>query len=184
MLTLLFSMPLVFLVYIPGMIFFLRFLMEYAGVDFYHPFSQLIFKITAPFLKVFNNLHIGNINVAALLNMILLSYVLICVFFMKGFSIEAMAVMFVGNLFFVIWMIMELLIILLIITAVLSWIPSAYRTSVYFMTMLKPLTGVFDRFIPRIGYISLSFLVVFLLMQFIDGTVMPRLLFMLIQRGL
>ena len=184
MLTLLFSMPLVFLVYIPGMIFFLRFLMEYAGVDFYHPFSQLIFKITAPFLKVFNNLHIGNINVAALLNMILLSYVLICVFFMKGFSTEAMAVMFVGNLFFVIWMIMELLIILLIITAVLSWIPSAYRTSVYFMTMLKPLTGVFDRFIPRICYISLSFLVVFLLMQFIDGTVMPRLLFMLIQRGL
>lgn len=185
MLTLLFSLPAVFLVYIPGMIFFLRFLMEYAGVSFYHPLSQFVFKVTAPFLKIFKNLRTGNVNIAALLNMVLISYALFCVFFMQGpFSPENMVKLFVLNLFFVIWMIMELLIILLIATAILSWIPSARNTNIYLVTLLKPLTGVFDRLIPSVGYISLSFIVVFLLMQFVDGQVMPKLMYVLFQKVL
>lgn len=187
MLTLLFNFPVQFLMYIPGMIFFLRFLMQYARCDFYHPVSQFVYKVTAPFLKVFRNLCFDNINVAALLNMVLIPFIIFTLFSLQGVqdgfssvSLRDFAVLFAINIVFVVWTVIEILLILLIVTAVLSWIPSARGINIYLLTLLKPVTGFFDKYIPSIGYISLSFLVVFLLLQFIDSTIMPRFLFFVI----
>lgn len=187
MLTLLFNFPVQFLMYIPGMIFFLRFLMQYARCDFYHPVSQFVYKVTAPFLKVFRNLCFDNINVAALLNMVLIPFIVFTLFSLQGVqdgfssvSLKDFAVLFAINIVFVVWTVIEILLILLIVTAVLSWIPSARGINIYLLTLLKPVTGFFDKYIPSIGYISLSFLVVFLLLQFIDSTIMPRFLFFVI----
>ncbi|SFP10638.1 MULTISPECIES: YggT family protein [Ruminobacter] len=187
MLTLLFNFPVQFLMYIPGMIFFLRFLMQYARCDFYHPVSQFVYKVTAPFLKVFRNLCFDNINVAALLNMVLIPFIIFTLFSLQGVqdgfssvSLKDFAVLFAINIVFVVWTVIEILLILLIVTAVLSWIPSARGINIYLLTLLKPVTGFFDKYIPSIGYISLSFLVVFLLLQFIDSTIMPRFLFFVI----
>lgn len=187
MLTLLFNFPVQFLMYIPGMIFFLRFLMQYARCDFYHPVSQFVYKVTAPFLKVFRNLCFDNINVAALLNMVLIPFIIFTLFSLQGVqdgfssvSLKDFAVLFAVNIVFVVWTVIEILLILLIVTAVLSWIPSARGINIYLLTLLKPVTGFFDKYIPSIGYISLSFLVVFLLLQFIDSTIMPRFLFFVI----
>ncbi|WP_353806201.1 YggT family protein [Ruminobacter sp.] len=173
--------------YIPGMIFFLRFLMQYARCDFYHPVSQFVYKVTAPFLKVFRNLCFDNINVAALLNMVLIPFIIFTLFSLQGVqdgfssvSLKDFAVLFAINIVFVVWTVIEILLILLIVTAVLSWIPSARGINIYLLTLLKPVTGFFDKYIPSIGYISLSFLVVFLLLQFIDSTIMPRFLFFVI----
>lgn len=187
MLTLLFNFPVQFLMYIPGMIFFLRFLMQYARCDFYHPVSQFVYKVTAPFLKVFRNLCFDNINVAALLNMVLIPFIIFTLFSLQGVqdgfssvSLKDFAVLFAINIVFVVWTVIEILLILLIVTAVLSWVPSARGINIYLLTLLKPVTGFFDKYIPSIGYISLSFLVVFLLLQFIDSTIMPRFLFFVI----
>ena len=187
MLTLLFNFPVQFLMYIPGMIFFLRFLMQYARCDFYHPVSQFVYKVTTPFLKVFRNLCFDNINVAALLNMVLIPFIIFTLFSLQGVqdgfssvSLKDFAVLFAINIVFVVWTVIEILLILLIVTAVLSWIPSARGINIYLLTLLKPVTGFFDKYIPSIGYISLSFLVVFLLLQFIDSTIMPRFLFFVI----
>ena len=187
MLTLLFNFPVQFLMYIPGMIFFLRFLIQYARCDFYHPVSQFVYKVTAPFLKVFRNLCFDNINVAALLNMVLIPFIIFTLFSLQGVqdgfssvSLKDFAVLFAINIVFVVWTVIEILLILLIVTAVLSWIPSARGINIYLLTLLKPVTGFFDKYIPSIGYISLSFLVVFLLLQFIDSTIMPRFLFFVI----
>ncbi len=187
MLTLLFNFPVQFLMYIPGMIFFLRFLMQYARCDFYHPVSQFVYKVTAPFLKVFRNLCFDNINVAALLNMVLIPFIIFTLFSLQGVqdgfssvSLKDFAVLFAINIVFVVWTVIEILLILLIVTAVFSWIPSARGINIYLLTLLKPVTGFFDKYIPSIGYISLSFLVVFLLLQFIDSTIMPRFLFFVI----
>ncbi len=187
MLTLLFNFPVQFLMYIPGMIFFLRFLMQYARCDFYHPVSQFVYKVTAPFLKVFRNLCFDNINVAALLNMVLIPFIIFTLFSLQGVqdgfssvSLKDFAVLFAVNIVFVVWTVIEILLILLIVTAVFSWIPSARGINIYLLTLLKPVTGFFDKYIPSIGYISLSFLVVFLLLQFIDSTIMPRFLFFVI----
>ncbi len=187
MLTLLFNFPVQFLMYIPEMIFFLRFLMQYARCDFYHPVSQFVYKVTAPFLKVFRNLCFDNINVAALLNMVLIPFIIFTLFSLQGVqdgfssvSLKDFAVLFAINIVFVVWTVIEILLILLIVTAVFSWIPSARGINIYLLTLLKPVTGFFDKYIPSIGYISLSFLVVFLLLQFIDSTIMPRFLFFVI----
>ncbi len=172
--------PWLFLTYIPGMIFFLRFLMEYSGADYYNPFSRFVALVTRPFLKLFRNVRAGGVNIAALLNMVLLSYAILIVRMVVpgGFYASDLPALFLFNLVFTVWMIIEVLILLLLVSAVLSWIPAAIAWSRYFAVLLRPLTAVFDKYIPSIGMISLSFIVVFLLLEFVDHTVMPRVLFL------
>ena len=42
------------------------------------------------------------------------------------------------------------------------------------MKLTSPLTAPFDRFIPPVGFISLSFMAAALLMSFVVFSVMPR----------
>jgi uncharacterized protein YggT (Ycf19 family) len=171
--VLLANYPLMFVFMLPAIIFFLRFLVQYSGCNYYHRFSQFLFIVTKPFNKLFNNMTAGDISVASLLNMLLSAELGLCVFFYLSGWIGSLIQLFILNLVFLAWGIVEVLIILLIVTAVLSWIPKLIGINYYLLTMLKPLIAPFDRFIPRIGVISLSFLAVFLLMTFVDQYAMP-----------
>lgn len=82
-----------------------------------------------------------------------------------------------GNVFFVLG---ELYIVILIIRALLSWIPmsadspfSPVARVVY--TITEPVLAPFRRFIPPVGGIDLSFIVAFLVVLIIVNTVLVQL---------
>ena len=52
------------------------------------------------------------------------------------------------------------------------------------MKLTSPLTTPFDRFIPPVGFISLSFMIAALLMSFVVFSVMPRVVFSIMPRVL
>ncbi len=77
-----------------------------------------------------------------------------------------------------IWAVLQFMLYLMFIGAILSWIPSGSVApwSYLFLKLTSPLTAPFDRFIPPVGFISLSFMIAALLMSFVVFSVMPRVL--------
>ncbi len=179
------SLPYQFmLVFLPALVFFTRFLMEYTSCDYYHPACRWVTRITDLPLKLIPVKNYRNLNISALIAMLIMAEVFGLVFLLLMGSEDA--VMNFDTLWrsmllilvFLIWAVLQFMLYLMFIGAILSWIPSASVTpwSYLFMKLTSPLTAPFDRFIPPVGFISLSFLAAVLLMSFVVSSVMPQVL--------
>ena len=179
-------MQTLYIFYIPALIFFIRFLMQYTGCDYYHPACKFIVMITSPFLKLIPTRSNGrnqNTNIPALI----LSFISLEVFGFIGFflmfrvtNISPSDIIFVFGFHLILFanMLVTVTIYLLIIGAILSWIPNEklmYWTNIIFR-LVSPLTNPLDRIIPPIGVISISFLVLLLILNLFQYLVIPFIL--------
>ncbi|MEE3421488.1 MAG: YggT family protein [Succinimonas sp.] len=170
------------LAFLPALVFFTRFLMEYTGCDYYHPACRWVTRITDLPLKLIPVKNYPRLNISALIAMLVMAEVFGLAFLFL--MMPANAVMNFDTLWrlmllipvFLIWAVLQFMLYLMFIGAILSWIPSASVTpwSYLFMKLTSPLTAPFDRFIPPVGFISLSFMAAALLMSFVVFSVMPR----------
>ncbi|MGN1394449.1 MAG: YggT family protein [Succinivibrionaceae bacterium] len=158
-----------FIFYIPALLFFLRFLLQYTNCDYYHPISKYIVLLTKHTIKLFGNINIGNINISALIISILLSFIGAIYFTIEHTPfILACAI----SIVLYIWSIFTLLWWILIIAGILSWIPQARNYTMLFNQLMSPIIDPLNKFIPPLGMISLSYLVAFLLLSFINNYAM------------
>lgn len=179
-------MPFPIFVYaIPAMIFFLRFLMQFTGCEYYNPICRTVATITSPFLKLTANINFlkprKNAHLGALLWTFILGEIGYYAYFIivnGAFfeSVSAVIFILVMNFLFTLWAIINLFFILMIICGILSWIPPLAIWSMFFRRLVSPIIDPLDRFIPPIGVISLSFLVGFLLLSLTNYTAMPMLI--------
>jgi YggT family protein len=79
------------------------------------------------------------------------------------------------HLYALVDLIFKVYLLVLIVYAVISWVPSLRgRWSDYVAMLVEPVLAPVRRVIPPIGGFDLSFLVVFIVIQLVDGyTVIP-----------
>lgn len=173
-----------FMLFLPALLFFVRFLMQYTNCDYYHPACKYTALITNPVLKIIGNKSYGNINVSALICMLVLAEVTgaLLINYEAFFSetntlviFKNIAILLTFNFIMLIWAIFEILSYILIIGGLLSWIqtPTVRPWTVLFFRMTSPITAPLDRIIPPLGMISISYLVAFFILYLINTTVMP-----------
>lgn len=153
------------------MVVILRIWMQLARADFYNPFSQFIVKATHPVIKPLRRVlpSVGNLDIASVvlaLAVVVLKIVLITLIAGAGFDIVATLIYAVVS---VIKQAGVLLFYLLIIRAILSWVSQGSNPFEYVLYQLtEPFLGPIRRFIPPIGGLDLSVLVLFILLNFLN----------------
>lgn len=170
-------MILKYVLLIPALVFFIRFLLQYTDCDYFNPISKIINNITKYPLRLIGNKTYQNINVSALIMMLIFAEIfgsIITIGLNVPLSelfadLNSIVFVFLLNIIFLLDGIFSLFLILLIISAVLSWIPSCMRYAILFNKLVSPIIKPIDKIIPPIGMISISFIIAFLLIQFINN---------------
>lgn len=175
--------PIFFLVFAPALVFFLRFLFEFTDCDYNNPISRFISIITRPFIRMIGNHNKRNINISALILSLLsaeifgLIFLFVFVFSPKNiFSITTILFGICLVLCLYIWIILTIFLFILTIGAVLSWIPQARDYAILFARLSSPITAPFDKIIPPVGMISLSYMAAFFVLYFVIFYGMPYVL--------
>jgi YggT family protein len=178
-----FTNPLVFLVktlfglYITIVI--IRFLLQWAGADFYNPLSQFIVKMTSPVLRPLRRLlpGYGGVDVASLVVAWLLKTVELAVLtLLLGLSLNplgavAWAVPALVALF------INIFLFAILIRVILSWVnPDPYNPAVGILTRITdPILIPAQRVIPPIGGIDLSPMLVMIGLVLLEMLLIPPL---------
>lgn len=155
------------------MVVLLRIWLQWARADFYNPFSQFIVKATQPVVGPLRRFipPIGNLDTATLLFGYLLTltkFLLLQVIVDGGLAPLSPALLLIG-LMSLLKAIGGLIFWVLIIRAILSWVSQGQNPMEYVMMQLTdPLLNPIRRFIPAMGGIDLSMLVLFIILQFLN----------------
>jgi YggT family protein len=157
----------------------LRFLLQYFGADFYNPISQFLIKITHPPLKILRRFvpAIKKIDTASLVLAFvlqMLAYFFISI--LKGISvgIAALAMFSMAEL---VELFLNIFVFAVFVRALLSWInPGDFdAASSILRSLTEPLLNICRKFIPDMGGLDLSPLVVLLLLQLAKMVLLPPL---------
>jgi YggT family protein len=157
----------------------LRFLLQYFGADFYNPISQFLIKITHPPLKTLRRFvpAIKKIDTASLVLAFvlqMLAYFFISI--LKGISvgIAALAMFSMAEL---VELFLNIFVFAVFVRALLSWInPGDFdAASSILRSLTEPLLNICRKFIPDMGGLDLSPLVVLLLLQLAKMVLLPPL---------
>ena len=142
------------------MLFELRALMQSSSVDYYHPFTQAVVKLTEPLL---GRLPIRNIHFKGFYYCgFIVSFVIAVVFFTVLVSLSSFDILLIA-LFSIILTIKSfgyLLIFLLLAQALTSWLPNTRYLSMTFAQITYPIVSPVQKLIPPIGMIDLSLMIV------------------------
>ncbi|GGI73231.1 YggT family protein [Shewanella gelidii] len=153
------------------MVVILRIWLQLARADFYNPFSQFIVKATHPIVKPLRRIFpaMGGLDTASLLLafvVVILKVVILSL--MAGAAIDVVTVL----LFSVVSVFKEagiLLFWMLILRAILSWVSQGHNPIELVITQLtEPFLAPIRRFIPAMGGLDLSFIVLMILLNFIN----------------
>ncbi|WP_019000776.1 YggT family protein [Succinimonas amylolytica] len=169
--------------FIPALVFFTRFLMEYTSCDYYHPACRWIVRITNPLVRIIPVKKIMNLNISALILMLVMAEIFgggFVYWSMTGFRVISFDLIWRLMLLvpvLLIWAGLQYMLYIMIIGAIMSWFPVPALTpwKYLFNKLTSPITEPFERFIPPIGFFSIAFIVAFLLMSFVVFTVMPKI---------
>lgn len=167
--TLFFLLDTVFSIYL--MIVLLRFWLQWARADFYNPLSQFSVKLTHPILTPLRRIIPGfrGIDFASLL----LAYAVAALKFVAFMALGVLKINISGLLLLSLLVVVKqagsLLFWVLIARAILSWISQGRSSVEYVLYQLtEPLLSPIRRFLPDLGGLDLSVLVLFLLLQGIN----------------
>ncbi|MDH5359818.1 MAG: YggT family protein [Gammaproteobacteria bacterium] len=160
--------------------FMLRFLFQWARVDFYNPISQFLVKITAPVLNPFRRFIPGlmGLDMAAVVVMLLLQWLLfVGITLIHGGQLFPLALLVVAAA--------ELLklatyvfMFSIIIQAILSWVVPHGQNPILVLlySLNEPLLRPARRLLPDMGGLDLSPLLVLIGLQLIRMLPVPMLL--------
>ncbi len=164
--TLFFIIDNVFSFYL--MVVILRFWLQWVRADFYNPLSQFTVKLTHPILTPLRKVipGFGGFDIASLL----LAYV---VALLKFFTFKMLGVFMVPTPFLLLISLLTMLkqagvliFWVLIARALLSWVSQGRSPIDYVLHQLtEPMLTPIRRFIPSLGGIDLSFMILFFLLQ-------------------
>ncbi|MBP7981193.1 MAG: YggT family protein [Tolumonas sp.] len=167
--TLFFVLDTVFSIYL--MIVLLRFWLQWARADFYNQLSQFCVKLTHPLLTPLRRVIPGfrGIDFASLL----LAYAVAVLKFVTFMSLGILKINVTGLLLLSFLVVLKqagsLLFWVLIARAILSWISQGRSPIEYVLYQLtEPLLSPIRRFLPSLGGLDLSVLVLFLILQGIN----------------
>lgn len=175
--------PIVFLIhtlftlYISAVL--LRFLLQYFGADFYNPISQLLIKITHPPLKFLRRYipAAGKIDTSSLVLVFILqilAYFFISLLKNIPIGIAALAVFSLKEL---IELLLNIFIFAVLARALLSWItPRDFdAVSSVLVSLTEPLLRICRKFLPDMGVVDLSPMVVLLVLVLAQRVILPPL---------
>lgn len=143
-------------------LFELRSLMQSSGIDYYHPATQLVVKLTEPVMKLlpFRNRNIKGFYYAGFIVAFVLALMfwfgLITIF---GGSVNITAIIMYGALM-TIKSFGYLLLFLLLAQALCSWLPATREYSFMFGQLTYPIVAPVQKIIPPIGMIDISLMIV------------------------
>lgn len=150
------------------MVVLLRIWLQWARADFYNPLSQFVVKATHPILAPMHRVipSLGGLDLAAvLLALIVASLKFTVLILLSGMPLPfawlpllsvLLLVKQAGTLLF--WM--------LVLRAILSWVSQGRSPFDYVLLQLtEPMLAPIRRFIPPLGGLDLSVLVLFLILQ-------------------
>ncbi|ABM04744.1 hypothetical protein Ping_3042 [Psychromonas ingrahamii 37] len=153
------------------MIVLLRIWLQVARADFYNPFSQFVIKATQPVVGPLRKIipGLGGWDLAT----ILFAFAVACLkittlSLISGTAINPVVILIVG-LSILIAAIFKILFWVLILRAILSWVSRGNNPIEAVMIQLtEPLLAPIRRFMPQMGGLDLSMLVVLIGLQFLE----------------
>ncbi|MCW8994303.1 MAG: YggT family protein [Psychromonas sp.] len=153
------------------MVVLLRIWLQVARADFYNPFSQFIVKATQPVVGPLRRMipSFGGWDTATIIfAFIVASLKITLLTLIMGASFNPVVVL-ISALIILITAIFKLLFWVLIIRAILSWVSRGHNPIEAVMIQLtEPLLAPVRRFVPPMGGLDLSMLVVLLGLQFLQ----------------
>ncbi|GGZ19566.1 MULTISPECIES: YggT family protein [Shewanella] len=153
------------------MVVILRIWLQLVRADFYNPFSQFIVKATHPIVAPMRRIlpSIGSLDTASVvlaLLVVVVKILLLTLMAGQAFNLIATLMFALVSLFKKAGV---LLFWILIIRAILSWVSQGRNPIEYVMMQLtEPLLAPIRRFLPPMGGLDLSLLVLMVLMNFIN----------------
>lgn len=146
------------------MLFELRSLVQSSSVSYYHPVAQAVAKLTDPILKFmpFRQKHIRGFFYAGLLIALFISLLFWLVFALFLRSGDLLATVPLLGVLMTIKTFGYMLIILLLVQALTSWLPSTRGISQLCYELTYPIVSPVQKIIPPIGMIDISLMIVLL----------------------
>lgn len=153
------------------MVVLLRVWLQVARADFYNPFSQFIIKATQPVVAPLRRMipGLGGWDLATILFAFAVACLKIITFsLLMGSSMNPIVIL-ISGLVILITAVFKLLFWVLILRAILSWVSRGHNPIEAVMIQLtEPLLAPVRRFVPPMGGLDLSMLVVLLGLQFLE----------------
>ncbi|MGB0894766.1 MAG: YggT family protein [Parashewanella sp.] len=146
----------------------LRLWMQMARADFYNPFSQFIVKATHPLLKPMRRVlpAIGSFDTSSFVLALLVVTLKYFLLSLLGGSAFDFLIIFLVSLVAVIKHAGTLLFWMLLFRAILSWFNQGYNPFVMLLGQLtEPFAAPIRRFLPPMGGLDFSILVLFIGLQ-------------------
>lgn len=157
----------------------LRFLLQWVRAGFNNPISQFLVKITQQPLRVFRRFipPAGQIDFASIVLLLCLQMILgLLVFSLQGIGIDPISLLF-WSLAELLGLVINVFVVAIIIQVVMSWVnPGSYNyaTSLLY-SLTDPLLNWVRGFLPAMGGLDFSSLVVLIGLQFLKMAVLPPL---------
>lgn len=153
------------------MVVLLRVWLQVARADFYNPFSQFIIKATQPVVAPLRRMipGLGGWDLATILFAFAVACLKIIILsLIMGSSMNPIVIL-ISGLVILITAVFKLLFWVLILRAILSWVSRGHNPIEAVMIQLtEPLLAPVRRFVPPMGGLDLSMLVVLLGLQFLQ----------------
>ena len=153
------------------MVVLLRVWLQVSRADFYNPFSQFIIKATQPVVAPLRKIipGVAGWDLATILFAFVVACLKIITFsLIMGSSMNPIMIL-ISGLVILITAVFKLLFWILILRAILSWVSRGQNPIEAVMIQLtEPLLAPVRRFIPSMGGLDLSMLVVLLGLQFLE----------------
>lgn len=157
----------------------LRFLLAVVRADFYNPISQFLVKVTNPLLLPLRRIFpsVGKLDTSALVLMLalqILSFTLIALLRGSAFSIAAVLMLSVAELFS---LFLNVLLFSIFIQVIISWVnPGVYNPAVSLIySLTEPVLRPCRRLVPPISGMDLSPLVALIAIQLVKMLLLPLL---------
>ncbi|NQZ87525.1 MAG: YggT family protein [Colwellia sp.] len=153
------------------MLLVLRVWLQLVRADFYNPFSQFIVKVTNPLVIPLRRVipGFGGIDVSTLLlafTVAVLKFVIIPL--LNGGDLNMLTALYLG-LIYLIKQSGMLLFMLMLVTAIMSWVVQGYNpTQAILHQLTEPFLKPIKRIVPSFGGLDLSVLIAFLLLNVIN----------------
>jgi len=153
------------------MVILLRVWLQVARADFYNPFSQFIVKATQPVVAPLRRLipSLGGWDCATILFAFAVACLKIIVLSLLVNATFNPAVIAISGLVILLTAVFKIIFWVLVLRAILSWVSKGNNPIEAVMHQLsEPLLAPVRRFIPPIGGLDLSMLVVLFGLQFVE----------------
>lgn len=153
------------------MVVLLRVWLQVSRADFYNPFSQFIIKATHPVVAPLRRIipSLGGWDMATIVfAFIVAALKIIALSLIVGATLDPVIIL-ISSLIILMTAVFKLLFWVLILRAILSWISRGHNPIEAVMIQLtEPLLAPVRRFIPPMGGLDLSMIVVLLGLQFLE----------------